>query len=109
MQSGHAGAAGAGAQVGGRAVSVGGSTNPVSDCQSQGQMASPRQDSLWTWSESWLCAPSAGAPYAAGSDPAIPLLCAVLLLLGLSFYSLCRSWLIVKTELQFNLLCSLGS
>lgn len=91
------------------AVSVGGSTNPVTDCQSPGHMVSPRQDWLRTWSESWLCAPSAAAPYAAGSDPAIPLLCAILLFLGLSFYSLCSSWLIVKTELQFNLLYSLGS
>lgn len=33
-RGGRAGAAGAGAQVGGSAVSVGGSTNPVSDCQS---------------------------------------------------------------------------
>lgn len=72
-------------------------------------MVSPRQDSLRTCSASWLCAPSAAAPYAAGSDPAIPLLYAVLLLLGLSFYSLCSSWGIVKTELQFNLLYSLGS
>lgn len=49
------------------------------------------------------------APYAADSDPSTPLLRAVSFLLGFSLYSLYSSWLIVKTELQFNLLYSLGS
>lgn len=105
-QGGRVGAAGAGEQVGGRAVSL----VEHKPCHwwpvPHGQH---RQDSLNDLSASSLRAPGAGAPHAAGSVPAIPLLCAVLLLLGLSFYSLCSSWVIVKTKLQFDFLYSLGS